>query len=296
MTDIHLFKKVVSQAFRLTVAAMKGDSDTINCEFENILDTVIHMIENRSTVSKETETNLTDAFLTKDVLPDPPTLHIYPNTNVLVEKVNKESDKEVHLVYTAVPPNVVIYDESDNETDQISASQTETQSVVETNCKVEKVDGEVLNEARTAGTVVNRGVVWDAATMDELVRQTVAQAETVRKREAVAAATGAKKNYEGEEKAEEEEAEEEECEEAEEEEVEEEEAEEAEEEEVEEEEVEEEEEEGEEGEEEESMEVTKIGKKQYFVGETSKLVYVFLNEEEAGECLGKYENGKIVTK
>jgi len=42
------------------------------------------------------------------------------------------------------------------------------------------------------------------------------------------------------------------------------------------------------------MEVIKIGKKNYFCGETSKLVYVYINDEEAGDCLGKLVNGKII--
>ena len=54
------------------------------------------------------------------------------------------------------------------------------------------------------------------------------------------------------------------------------------------------EEEEEEEEEDESMEVIKIGKKLYFLGENSQKVFIYLNDEEAGECLGKYVNGKIV--
>jgi hypothetical protein len=42
------------------------------------------------------------------------------------------------------------------------------------------------------------------------------------------------------------------------------------------------------------MEVVKIGRKQYFVGETSRHVYIMEDEETAGDCLGKYVNGKIV--
>ncbi len=55
-----------------------------------------------------------------------------------------------------------------------------------------------------------------------------------------------------------------------------------------------EEEEAEAEEEDESLEVIKIGKKLYFVGEHSQKVFIYLNDEEAGECLGKYVNGKIV--
>lgn len=45
--------------------------------------------------------------------------------------------------------------------------------------------------------------------------------------------------------------------------------------------------------EEEMVQIT-IGKKRYFMGETSRHVYVYINEEEAGECLGKFELGKIL--
>jgi chemotaxis protein histidine kinase CheA len=54
------------------------------------------------------------------------------------------------------------------------------------------------------------------------------------------------------------------------------------------------EEEAEAEEEDESMEVIKIGKKLYFLGEHSQKVFIYLNDEEAGEYLGKYVNGKIV--
>jgi hypothetical protein len=97
-----------------------------------------------------------------------------------------------------------------------------------------------------------------------------------------------------EEEADEPEAEEEEDEEAEAEAEADEEEPEAEEEEPEAEDEEEAEEEEEEEEEDESMEVIKIGKKLYFVGEHSQKVFIYLNDEEAGECLGKYVNGKIV--
>ena len=86
------------------------------------------------------------------------------------------------------------------------------------------------------------------------------------------------------------EAEEEEAEEEAEEEEEVEEAVEEEEEEVEEEEVEEEAAE----EEDEGMEVITIKKKKYFCGETSKKVYVYVDEESAGDCLGVFKDGKIV--
>ena len=48
-------------------------------------------------------------------------------------------------------------------------------------------------------------------------------------------------------------------------------------------------------EEEESMEVIKIGKKKYYCGETSRQIFVYLNDEESGDCLGKYVDGKIVS-
>jgi len=44
----------------------------------------------------------------------------------------------------------------------------------------------------------------------------------------------------------------------------------------------------------ESMEVVKIGRKKYYLGEISKKVFVFVNDEESGDCLGKYADGKIV--
>ena len=44
----------------------------------------------------------------------------------------------------------------------------------------------------------------------------------------------------------------------------------------------------------ESMEVIKIGRKKYYLGEISKKVFVFVNDEESGDCLGKYADGKIV--
>jgi len=47
---------------------------------------------------------------------------------------------------------------------------------------------------------------------------------------------------------------------------------------------------------EESMEIVKIGKKKYFVGDVTKTVYVYVDEESAGEELGVLQNGKIVPK
>ena len=44
-----------------------------------------------------------------------------------------------------------------------------------------------------------------------------------------------------------------------------------------------------------SMEVIKIGKKKYYCGETSRQIFVYLNDEESGDCLGKYVDGKIVS-
>ena len=44
----------------------------------------------------------------------------------------------------------------------------------------------------------------------------------------------------------------------------------------------------------EGVALTKIGRKKYFVGETSKLVYEAIDDETPGEePLGRYENGKI---
>lgn len=53
-------------------------------------------------------------------------------------------------------------------------------------------------------------------------------------------------------------------------------------------------EEQEEVEDEEDLEVVQIGKKKYHVGVTSRTVYMYIDEESAGEVLGTLKNGKIV--
>ena len=111
--SIQTFKTMVRDVFHLTVAAMKGDIDIVNQKFDSFLDTTILLIESDH-MSKEAESSLTDAFLSKDVEKifvketevAPPTLRIYPNVHV--EKVDTESEKEVHLVYST--KNVVIHD------------------------------------------------------------------------------------------------------------------------------------------------------------------------------------------
>jgi hypothetical protein len=50
----------------------------------------------------------------------------------------------------------------------------------------------------------------------------------------------------------------------------------------------------EEAEEEEGVELIKIGRKQYFIGEQSKLVYEAIDEDTPGQDpIGRYENGKL---
>ena len=286
---------MVRDVFHLTVAAMKGDIDIVNQKFDSFLDTTILLIESDH-MSKEAESSLTDAFLSKDVEKifvketevAPPTLRIYPNVHV--EKVDTESEKEVHLVYST--KNVVIHDPPKDK-------------------EKEKEKEEEVNEDRNPVKIVlcKDNAKKDA---DSDVGEPESDGEEEEEEEEEEPESDAEEEEEAEEAesdAEEAEVEAEEAEEVEEvEEVEEAEAEEAEaeEEEVEEAEAEEEEEveeadaeeadaDAEEAEEEdEAMELVKIGKKQYFVSEISKLVYVCISEEEAGECLGKYEKGKIV--
>jgi cobalamin biosynthesis protein CobT len=232
------------------MAAMNGDKEKVTVEFDELLNCTAKLIENCSSISNNAESNLTSAFLSKtsdavitaeeEAENVPPTLHIYP-TNVVVEKVN--TDKEVHLVYSALPNNVVIHENS-----------AEDVTNVQDGCELLKLNSDDKTE-----------------TEDEEV-ETEEEEEEEEEEEAEAEVDD--EETEAEEEEEEEEVEEKADDEAEAEEAEAE-AEEAE-------------------EEEESMEMIKIGKKKYFVGESSKSVYVFINDEEAGDCLGKYVDGKIV--
>ena len=150
--DVQTFKNIVSRLLRLTIAATKGDTEKIKTEFDMILDVTIQLIENGANLSKEAESNLTDAFLSKEsdavlpsepVVPTPPTLHIYPS-NVIVEKIPEGSDKEVHLVYTSAPSNVVIHQDSDSlgESQLAEEEEEENKTAVDSTFEVEKKEEE----------------------------------------------------------------------------------------------------------------------------------------------------------
>ena len=261
--SLQTFRAMVSQVFRLTMAVSHGEGNNAVHNFDQFLDTAMNVIlSNESNkriqneLSYEASKNLTSALLERD------------NKVCTLFEPTPTSPRSFHVN----SPTLVIHPESN-----VDVVVTKEEPVVKNEIKNVYVNSVIPS-------VVQATVIASKQTSD--VIGLVDDNDTVEVDE-----------EEGEVEVEEEE-EEVEAEEEEEVEVEEEEEVEAEEEEEEEVEAEEEEEEveaeEEEEEEEEAMEVVKIGKKNYFVGETSKMVYVYVNDEEAGDCLGKYVDGKIV--
>ncbi len=286
--SLETFRTMVSQVFRLTMAVSHGEANNATHNFDQFLDTAMSIILSneankriQNELSYEASKNLTSVLLEREnkvctlfepppVSPRPfhinsvtsPTLVIHPDTNVdvVVTKENPVVKNEVKNIYvnSVVPP------------------------VVKAVAIAKTKPAEVINLVEDDNTVeVDEA---DEAEDEEVEVEEVEEAEVEVEEEEAEAEE--EEDEEAEEEAEDEDEEVEVEEEAEDEEVEVEEEAEDEDEEVE---VEEEAEDDD-----EAMEVVKIGKKNYFVGEHSQLVYVYINEEEAGDCLGKYVNGKIV--
>ena len=330
--SVKVFRNMISQVFKLTVYSLKGDLSNLTHTFDEFLDSTLHMIETdkriQANISKETEVNLTTAFLSKEsenlfhtiTTGQPPTLLITPNQNIVVEKVNCDSDKNVSLSFSPKDRNVLIMNSAENDSlsaDDIHSSDDDLNSDIQSTCQTINESKTPLNETvivekilstplfvkkpdavKTVVEVLEKDVeiTGQLEEAEETEETEETEEEAVEDAEEAEEAETEEEAVEDAEEAEEAETEEEAVEDAEEAEAEdavedEEEAEETEDA-VEDEETEEAEEEAEE--EEEAMEVIKIGKKNYHVGETSKLVYIYINDEEAGECLGKYEKGKIV--
>jgi hypothetical protein len=252
------YRAIVSSIFRLTMAMADGEHRAAADIFDSILHKLEHETRTTAKMADEMESTITNAFLAREIMRDePPTLRIHPDAP---SPLPDSYIAKAHVHVTKAEP--------DDHIVHLTTNPVVVKSVpIATVSKEEKF--------AAAPTTVRAPV--SVSTND----------------------TGSNADDEAEEEAEEEaEAEEEvEAEEAEAEEEVEAEAEEEVEAEAEEEveaEAEEEVEEEAEEEEEEGMEVIKIGKKKYFCGENSRNVYVYVNDEEAGDCLGRYENGKIV--
>ena len=337
--SLTLFRNMVSQVFRLTVLAMKGDMTNLTHTFDSFLDSTLLMIEMdtriQANISKDTEVTLTTAFLSKESenlfsippsIVHPPTLLIKPNQNVVVEKIICDSDKNVNLVLpTSINSIMLSEKDTERERDRERDREEDSFSVDDLNSR----DDDLNSEAQSTHLGLHDTVVVEKLTdiknqvsklenvqtilenmkkcqIEEEEEEETNQLETTVENddtEINEEEEGVEEEEEGEgegegegeDEVEEDEEEVEEDEVDEKEEVEEDETEEVEEaEDTEEVEEVEEAEETEEVEEDEAMEVITIRKKNYFMGETSKLVYLYINDEEAGECLGKYEKGKII--
>ncbi len=276
--SLETFRTMVSQVFRLTMAVSHGEGNNAVHNFDQFLNTAMNLIVSNESnkriqneLSYEASKNLTSVLLERE------------NKVCTLFEPAPVSPRSLHINSVA-SPTLVIHPDTNVDvvvTKEDPVAKNEVKNIYVNSVVHPVVKAVAIGKPKPA-EVIN--VVEDDATVDMDADNEAEEDQDME----VEAEEAEDEEVEVEEEAEEEEAEEEEAEE--------EEAEEAEEEEAEEEEAEEEVEEEEEAEEEddEAMEVVKIGKKNYFVGEHSKLVYVYINDEEAGDCLGKYVNGKIV--
>lgn len=272
------YRQIVSNIFRLTMAVADGQ----RMHAADLFDNILHQLEQEHRTNENlvsvAQDSLNNAFLARDLMRDileedihnPPTLRIHPEApsavpDSYVDHVALSKAADVKVTKTTAPVK-------DEHTVKLSYINNVVPEV-----HIAKVIG-VEEEVRFDPIHVNKKHTTTPAT-EEVVEEEEVEGEAeeeVQEEEVEGEAEEAEEKVEAEAEEPEEEVE-----------VEEEgEAEDEVEEEVE---VEE-----EEAEEEEGMEVIKIGKKKYFCGEHSKQVYVFISDEEAGECLGRLENGKIV--
>jgi hypothetical protein len=285
---------MVSSIFRLTMAVSSGE----HMHASDIFDGIVRQLEQEARATARIEADaqdtITNAFLARDIARDmmmaaesaPPTLRIHPD--------------EPSAVPESYVENAAFVKGAD-----VKVMKTEPASKDEHTVKLTYANS-IFPEVQIAKVIGADKAMFPPVAPNTTPTKNVVDLMTEEEGEAVEETEEEVVEEEGEAVEETEEVEEEVVEETEEveeevveetEEVEEEVVEETEEveEEVEEEVVEETEEVEEEAEEEEEgMEVIKIGKKKYFCGETSRNVYVYINDEEAGDCLGRYENGKIV--
>ncbi len=284
--SLNAFREIVSDVFRLAMQAAAGKYRDCPESFDRFLCTAMSLIESKedmkqthSYLEKSMSNAVTEAFLSRDMIvtPEPPHLIIHP--------VSDAADDVI--------PNVVVTKDAYSENSSVIEEPVEAEPVPNAKsmtlcCDAKQTDDESeVNQLEKAE---------EAEEAEEDAEEAADEAEDAEEEEAEDAAEEAAEEEvaeEGEEAAEEaaeaaeegEEAAEEAAEAAEE-------GEEAAEEEA----AEEEEEAAEEAAEPEDddFDIQKIGKKKYFVGKPTGRVYVFVSEEEYGDCIGKLENGKIV--
>jgi hypothetical protein len=270
--SLNAFREIVSDVFRLTMQAAAGKYRDCPDSFDRFLCTAMSLIESKETMKqahsyleKSMSNAVTDAFLGRDMIAhsDPPHLIIHPVADSVEDVI----------------PNVVVTKDAYSENSSVIVEPVEA----ENSTKVLHIVDTINDDASVAtNDTAEEAEEDDEEEAAEDAEEEEATEEAVEEEEATedAEEEEAKEEEEAVEAAEEEEATEEAVEDAEEEEATEE--------------AEEEEEEAAEEAEDDDFDIQKIGKKKYFVGKPTNRVYVFVSEEEYGDCIGKLENGKIV--
>jgi len=277
--SLNAFREIVSDVFRLTMQAAAGKYRDCPDSFDRFLCTAMSIIESKETMKqahsyleKSMSNAVTDAFLGRDMIAhaDPPHLIIHPVAdsvedvipNVVVTKdaYSENSSVIVEPVEAEAENSTKVLHIVDTVNDDASVGTNDTAEEAE-----EQEEDEEAEEEEAAEEAEEEEATEEAEDEEEATEEAAEEAE-----EAAEEEEATEEAEEEEEAAEEEEATEEAAEEAEEEE---EAAEEA---------------------EDEDFDIQKIGKKKYFVGKPTNRVYVFVSEDEYGDCIGKLENGKII--
>jgi hypothetical protein len=275
--SLHAFREIVSDVFRLAMQAAAGKYRECPESFDRFLCTAMSLIESKenmkhthSYLEKSMTNAVTEALLGRaDILPtpDPPHLIIHP--------INEAGEDII--------PNVVVTKDSYSENSSVIVEPVEAEdsnAMNNVNEETEEAAEDAEEEAVESEEAEEDAVESEEAEEDAVESEEAEEAEE----EAVEAPEETEEAAEEAEETEEAAEEAEETEEA---------AEDAEETEEAAEDAEETEEAAEEAED-DDFDIQKIGKKKYFVGKPTNRVYVFVSEDEYGDCIGKLENGKIV--
>ena len=262
--SLHAFREIVSDVFRLAMQAAAGKYRDCPESFDRFLCTAMTLIESKenmkhthSYLEKSMSNAMTEALLGHtDILPihDPPHLIIHP--------LNEPGEDVI--------PNVVVtkdeHSEASSVIEPVEADDVHTQVVAVEADEEEANQLEDADADEDADEAAEEEADEDADADEEADEEAVEadEAEEEADEEAVEAEEEADEDADAVEEAEEkadEDADEE--------------ADNAE-------------------EEDDDFDIEKIGKKKYFIGKPTNRVYVFVSEEEYGDCIGKLENGKIV--
>ena len=275
---LHQFRNVVSQVFRLTMSLRDPTGDPSK-HFDDFLNTTLAILQEKeraaqahNALERHADAVFSDMMLGREMFePEPvsPRCCVAPGPTLIIHHDSKsapvlgaevivtkaEEDAGPKLVTLAAPVEVVV------NTPPVLIPQQTTEDEVEEEEEEDDADDEAEADIEEEADDEEDGEVVEEVDEDE-----DGEVEEVAEEDEADAEADVEEEAEAEQEVEAEVEEEEEVE-----------------------------GDADEEAEEEGVELVKIGRKKYFVGEHSKLVYEAIDDDTPGDApLGRYENGKII--